>query len=144
MTPAVFVVDTNVVAGGLITARGGSPVAVVLDAMVSGSLVYLLSLEVLAEYRSVLLRPKLVERHGLTESEVDRLLVELAANAMWREPEGGARAPDRGDDHLSALLAAYPGSVLVTGEGLLPDNPPTPGAVISPRTCVDRFLAAER
>ena len=82
MSPPVFVIDTNVVAAGLITGADRSSVAFILDAMLSGSLVHLLSPALLAEYRSVLLRPKLTKLHGLAEAEVDRLLVELTANAM--------------------------------------------------------------
>jgi putative PIN family toxin of toxin-antitoxin system len=137
MAPPVFVVDTNVVVAGLITGADRSPVALILDAMLSGSLLYLLSPELLAEYRSVLLRPKLTKLHGLTEAEVDSLLVELTSNAMWREPKPASPAPDHGDDHLWALLGAYAGSILITGDRLLLENPPARSSVISPKTCVD-------
>lgn len=140
MSLPVFVVDTNVVVAGLITGADRSPVALILDAMLSGSLLYLLSPELLAEYRSVLLRPKLIKLHGLAEAEVDRLLVELTANAMWREPNHASPAPDRGDDHLWALLGAYAGSILITGDRLLLENPPARSSVISSKTCVDSFL----
>jgi len=141
MTPPVFVVDTNVVVAGLITGADRSPVALIMDAMLSGSLLYLLSPELLAEYRSVLLRPKLTKLHGLTEAEVDRLLVELTANAMWREPKPAS--PARGDDHLWALLNAYAGSILITGDRLLLENPPARSSVISPKTCVDSLLGLD-
>ncbi len=143
MTPAVFVVDTNVVVAGLITGSSQSPVAMILDAMLSGTLLYLLSPVLLDEYRSVLLRPKLTELHGLAEAEVDRLLVELAANALWREPKPASPAPDRGDDHLWALLGAFSGSILITGDRLLLEHPPAESSTISPKTCVDRFLVAD-
>jgi len=141
MTPPVFVVDTNVVVAGLITGADRSPVALILDAMLSGLLLYLLSPDLLAEYRSVLLRPKLTKLHGLTEAEVDRLLVELTANAMWREPKPASPAPDRSDDHLWALLSAYAGSILISGDRLLLENPPARSSVISPKTCVDSLLS---
>ena len=38
MTPPAFVVDTNVAVAGLITGAARSPVALILDAMLSGSL----------------------------------------------------------------------------------------------------------
>lgn len=139
MSPPVFVVDTNVVVAGLITGSGDSPVASVLDAMLSGALLCLLSPALLDEYRSVLLRPKLVKLHGLAEVEVDQLLVELTANAIWREPTSAAPAPDRGDDHLWALLGAYSGSILITGDRLLLENPPVRSSVMSPKTWVDSF-----
>jgi hypothetical protein len=82
MSPPVFVVDTNAVVAGLVTGSSRSPVALVLDAMLSGTLVFLLSPALLDEYRSVLSRPKLVKLHGLTEAQMDQLLVELTANAI--------------------------------------------------------------
>lgn len=143
MTPQVFVVDTNVVVAGLITGSNNSPVALVLDAVLAGALLYLLSPELLDEYRSVLLRPKLAKLHGLKEADIDCLLVELTANAMWSEPKAGSFAPDRGDDHLWALLGAHLESILVTGDRLLLENPPTGVSVISPKTRVEHFLAAK-
>ena len=143
MTPLVFVVDTNVVAAGLITGAGRSPVALILDAMLSGSLLYLLSLDLLAEYRSVLLRPKLIKLHGLTELEIDRLVVELTSNAMWREPKPAPSAPDPGDDHLWALLDSYLGSVLITVDHLLLENPPVKSSVVSPKTYVNSLLGLD-
>lgn len=135
MTPQVFVVDTNVVVAGLLSRATDSPVARILDAMLSGELVYLLSPDLLAEYRIVLMRPKLAKQHALSENEVDALLAELAANAMWGEPgEGKAAAPDAGDDHLWALLDTYRGSVLITGDMLLREEPPEHHSVISPRS----------
>lgn len=143
MSLPVFVVDTNVVVVGLITGADGSLVAFILGAMLSGSLLYLLSPELLTEYRSVLLKPKLTTPHGSAEAEVDRLLVELTANAIWREPKLASPVPDRRDDHLWALLGAYAGSILITGDRLLLENPPTRSSVISPKTCVERFLSVD-
>jgi len=142
MSPPVFVIDTNVVVAGLITGSSHSPVASVLDAMLSGTLLYLLSSALLDEYCSVLLRPKLARLHGLTEVQIDQLLVELTANAIWREPKPSSPAPDRGDDHLWALLSAFRGSILVTGDGLLLENPPKPGSVISPATWFNDFAGS--
>ena len=142
MSPTVFVVDTNVVVAGLITGSSQSPVVSVLNGMLSGSMVFLLSPALLDEYRSVLSRPKLVKLHGLTETQLDQLLVELTANAIWREPKRGSPAPDRGDDHLWALLSAYSGSILVTGDRLLLENPPKQSSVISPTTWLNDFVSS--
>jgi putative PIN family toxin of toxin-antitoxin system len=137
MTSRLFIVDTNVLVAGLITSQPSSATAQVLDAMLDGRLLYLLSSPLLKEYRQVLLRPKLARRHGLSESEVDRLLTELTANALWREPTElpHAAAPDPGDDHLWALLASAPGAVLVTGDQLLVDNSRANAAVITVSAC---------
>ncbi|TCO73736.1 putative toxin-antitoxin system toxin component, PIN family [Chromatocurvus halotolerans] len=131
MRPPV-VVDTNVVVAGLITGAKESPVVVILDAMLSGQLLYLLSPALLAEYRAVLLRPKLTALHGLVVADVDQLLVELTANGIWREPAAAPHAPDRNDDHLWELLHDFPGSALITGDRLLQEKPPAGISVISP------------
>lgn len=137
MSP-LFIVDTNVVVAALITSEADSPTAKVLDAMLDGRLVYLLSPELLREYRAVLLRPRLARAHGLTESEIDTLLTELVANAIWRDPPDDAEhpAPDPQDAHLWALMAGEPAAVLVTGDRLLQDNPHPNGSVISPAACM--------
>ena len=144
MTPQVFVVDTNVVAAGLITSSADSPVAAVLDAMLAGTLLYLLSTSLLGEYQAVLSRPKLSALHGLSQREIEQLLVELTGNAIWRDPQGGPPAPDRGDDHLWALLRAHPGSTLITGDRLLLEQPPEGASVITPRSWLDLLPGSTR
>ena len=139
MSPPVFVIDTNVVVAGLLTSSTHSPVASILDAMLSGTLIFLLSPALLTEFRSVLVRPRLIKLHDLTEAEIDRLLIELTANAIWCEPKPSSPAPDRTDDHLWALPHAYPGSILITGDQLLLEHPPQQSAVISPRAWLDNF-----
>ena len=114
----ICVVDTNVVVSGLIVADSSSPPARILNAMIDGSLMYLMSPELLDEYAAVLGRPALVRIHGRTRDELDRLLTELVANSIWREPTATTGAPDPGDNHLWALLASEPNghnSLRVTG-----------------------------
>jgi putative PIN family toxin of toxin-antitoxin system len=137
VTPPVAVVDTNVLVAGLLTRDLSSPVARVLDGMLGGSFPFVLSPALLREYREVLLRPAIVRRHGLANREVDAILTEITANARWREPSSTAQAPDRGDNHLWALLAAQPGAVLVTGDRLLLNTPPALAAVLSARSFVE-------
>ena len=136
----VCVVDTNVVVSGLISSDKESPTIFVLDAMLGGGLVYLLSQELLNEYSTVLRRPKLLRLHGLSGQDIDRLLTHLVANAMWREPAIMGDAPDSADGHLWALLATFPGTVLITGDQLLIKEPPSPSSVISPRRFRDVYL----
>lgn len=138
MTPGFFIVDTNVLVAGLITGQAASPTAVVVDAMLDGRLVYMLSPALLQEYRSVLLRPQLTRMHGLSEMEIDALLTEIVANAVWREPpdDDAHTAPDPQDRHLWALLACEPAVVLVTGDRLLIERPRPGSFVVSPGACV--------
>ena len=138
MTRKVFVVDTNVVVSGMISVDPRSPPSQILDAMLDGRLLYLMSGALLSEYSAVLQRPGMVRLHQRTDNEIDQLLTDLAANAVWREPSTSDAVPDKGDNHLWALLASQPGSRLVTGDHLLLDNPPRPGSVVTPRDIVGR------
>jgi putative PIN family toxin of toxin-antitoxin system len=114
------VVDTNVVVAGLLTIDATSPTVRILDLMLSGSLRFLLSIELLTEYREVLLRPKIARGHGLSADEVDRVLAALVLQAALREiaPPAAGLSP-RGDEHVVALLAVDPSAVLVTGDRAL-------------------------
>ena len=141
MISAVLVVDTNIVVSGLIGSDRSSPPALIVDAMLDGRLVYLMSEQLLNEYSSVLRRESLVRLHGLNSRELDLLLTYLVANAMWRKPVVAPDAPDFGDQHLWDLLAAYPQSRLVTGDQALLKKPPAGVSVVSPRHLVDTILA---
>lgn len=140
--PRIFVVDTNILVAGLISGQPDSPTAQVVDAMLDGRLIYLLSPELLQEYRLVLLRPKLLRLHGLDEEQIDQLLTEITANAIWHEtlPEITGHAPDPGDEHLLTLLAAESFAALITGDRLLLKQPPSHNAVFSPANYVEFFL----
>ena len=141
MTQPVAVIDTNVVVSGLVTGEPASPTAAVLDGMLRGGFTYLLSVDLLAEYRAVLLRPRIRGRHGLGETEVEVLLTEIALNGSVRDPPPMTGAvPDAGDRHLWALLQSDAAAVLVTGDDALLKHPPERGRVVSPR----RFLSVLR
>jgi len=134
--PPLAAVDTNIVVAGLLTRDPTSPVARVLDGMLAGRFAYVLSPDLLKEYRAVLLRPAIARRHGLTAREVDAVLTELVANARWREPASGPAAPDPGDGHLWALLGRSD-VVLVTGDRILLEKPPATGSVLSARSFLE-------
>ena len=141
MSASAAVIDTNVLVAGLITADLQAPTARIVDAMIAGAFPFLLSLELLAEYRAVLLRPRIRSRHGLGEEEVDALLVGLTANAAMREPgQAGAGAVDV-DGHLLALVATHGGAVLVTGDQALFDRAPA-GRALSPANFVIHLAQA--
>ncbi len=140
MKPPPAVIDTNVLVSGLITTGGQSPVCIILDAMLEGRFTFLVSAELLDEYREVLLQPRISKLHGLSEEEVDKILTEVVTNGIWREPIGSEAAPAPGDSHLWRLLNTQAGSVLVTGDRLLLQQPPVFASVISPATFVGEFL----
>ena len=111
--------------------------ALVLDGMLGARFVFLLSEHLLAEYRAVLLRPAIRDRHGLAEAEVDELLAEIVRNGIVRDPRrSDENAPDRHDQHLWDLAGSEPGAVLVTGDLELAKNPPAGAQVLSPREFV--------
>ena len=125
------------IVAALIGSDSKAPPAQILEAMLDGSLRYLMSGDLLTEYGSVLRRPRLVRLHGRSEEEIDRLLSELTANAIWREAPAGDTAPDAYDNHLWALLASWTGSRLVTGGRLLVEGTSAGRLVPSPRDLVN-------
>ena len=145
MTSGVCVVDTNVIVSGLIGADPNSPPSRILDAMLDGGIIYLMSDELLDEYSCVLRRPGLVRLHGLTGEELDRLLADLVANAMWRVSAAGVtlRTPEISTcGHCSpaiprgASLRAT-GFFLKTRQAASPSFPHAPLPIVScPRNSV--------
>ena len=133
MSP-IFIIDTNVVVAELLTSRADSPVAQVLDGMLRASFRFVLTEALLAEYRQVLLRPKLLKLHGLAEAEVDQILTDLALHAIVSPAPPQMDkfvAPDPGDQFLWNLLASRDDLVLVTGERLLLQAGPLQARVMS-------------
>lgn len=117
---AAVIIDTSVVVAGLLTAAPRAPTARILDGMLWARFPFLLSVDLLAEYRRVLLRPRISERHGLSEAEIDVILLRIAENAMVSDPGRSTSVPpDPGDQLLWDIMAAHPGSVLVTGDKAL-------------------------
>ena len=140
MTRPAVIVDTNVVVAGLLTSHDASPVARILDGMLGAAFPFVLSEALLAEYHAVLVRPGLRKQHGLTISEVETLLTDLAQHAIILAPVAAAQpAPDPGDQLLWDLLAARADLVLVTGDKLLLQDAAMAGRSISPQA----FVAAE-
>jgi uncharacterized protein len=130
---------SNVVVSGLLTRSPEAPTAAILDGTPAGAFLFLLSDELLAAYRRVLLRPGLQRLHGLVEGEVDVILEELALNGAHRKPRPSSeRSPDPDDRHLWDLWACEPGAVPVTGDRLLLENPPPSVRVLSPREFIGR------
>jgi len=132
------IVDTNVVVAGLITSTVDSPVVRVLDGMLEARFPCVISELLLQEYRRVLLRPKIARLHGLTPMEVDGLMLEIAHHAIVLTTVPAPPAPDPGDQHLWALLAARPDLILVTGDKRLVTHASMLGRVCSPGDFLSR------
>lgn len=136
MSRPPVIIDTNVMVAGLLTARDDSPVARILDGMLVAAFPFVISEPLLAEYRTVLVRPSLRKLHGLTVAEVEAILTDLAQHAIVLTPVAGLPAPDPGDQLLWNLLAAKPDLLLVTGDKLLQKDTGMRGRVISARAFV--------
>jgi putative PIN family toxin of toxin-antitoxin system len=136
LTPAI--IDTNVLVAGLLTAEPKAPTARILDGMLQGDFPFVLSVDLLAEYRTVLLRERISKHLGLTADQFDAILTAVAANAIVREPRSSEEpAPEPGDQHLCDLLAAVASAVLVTGDKRLLENPPASREILGPGQFLD-------
>jgi putative PIN family toxin of toxin-antitoxin system len=136
-----FVIDTNVVVAGLLTAHADSPVARILDGMLGAAFAFVLSQALLTEYRTVLVRPHLRKLHGLSEAEIDVILMDIARHAIVLTPMETVQAPaapDPGDQFLWNLLATRVDLVLVTGDKLLLKD-----ALMQPRVISPQMFAAQ-
>jgi putative PIN family toxin of toxin-antitoxin system len=126
------IVDTNVVVAGLLTAQAASPVARILDGMLTAAFPIVVSPALLAEYHAVLVRPALRKLHGLSVKQIETILTDLAQHAIVLEPVAGPPAPDAGDQLLWDLLAARAELRLVTGDKLLLQGFGMRGRVLTP------------
>ncbi|MBK8104242.1 MAG: putative toxin-antitoxin system toxin component, PIN family [Betaproteobacteria bacterium] len=143
MSRQAVVVDTNVVVAGLLTGNAASPVARILDGMLAATFPFVVSEALLAEYRTVLVRPALRKLHGLTVAEVEALLTDIAQHAIVPVPmavpvaPAAQPAPDPGDQGLRDLLAARADLLLATGDkALLADRGMQP-RVVTPLSFVE-------
>ena len=138
--PAV-IVDTNVVVAGLLTGNDASPAlaksARILDGMLAAAFPFVVSEALLAEYRTVLVRPGLRKLHGLTVAEVETLLTDIAQHAIVLVPVAAPPAPDPGDQFLWELLAARADLLLVTGDKALQRDAGMRPRVVSPQSFVE-------
>jgi predicted nucleic acid-binding protein len=139
MRRAAVIVDTHVVVAGLPTANDASPVARILDGKLAAVFPFVLSEALLAEYRTVPVRPKMRKLHPLTVAEVETILTDMAEPAIVLNPplRVAPAAPDPGDPFLWwDLLAARADRLLVTGEGRLRQDSGMQGRVIAPQAFV--------
>lgn len=112
-----FVVDTNVVVSGLITAEASAPSVRVLERMLTGDFTFVLSPDLIRHYETTLNRPSLAGVHGLHRWQIETLVTVLTANAVIRDPaRSQIRASGPADQYLIDLVTADPQHVLVAGD----------------------------
>lgn len=139
---AFFIIDTDVLLAGLLTSHADSPVARILDGMLGAAFSFVLSEALLAEYRAVLVLPRLCKLHGLSDAEIDVILMDIARHAIVLTPVRTAAtpgAPDPGDQFLWDLLATRADLMLVTGDKLLLQDEAMRQRVILPQTFVTKL-----
>ena len=127
---------------GLLTAHDDSPVARILDGMLGAQFPFVVSELLLAEYRAVLLRPRLCKLHRLSTADVDVILTDCARHAIVMAPSSTMPvplAPDPGDQFLWNLLATHADLLLVTGDQLLQSDKTMQQRIISPQAFVARL-----
>lgn len=132
MSRLPVIVDTSVVVAGLVTAQASSPGGRILESMLAAAFTFVVSPALLAEYHVVLVRPALRKLHGLTVTQIEIILTELAQHAIVLEPVAGPLAPDPGDQLLWDLLAARAELLLVTDDKLLLKDTSMRGRVLTP------------
>jgi uncharacterized protein len=137
MSRQAVIIDTNVVVAGLLTSNVTSPAARILDGMLAAAFSFVVSEALLAEYRAVLVRPALRKLHGLTVTELELLLTDIAQHAIVLPPGAGSPAPDPGDQLLWDLLAARADLLLITGDKALQDDAAMRARVLSPRAFME-------
>ncbi len=138
MSRQAVIVDTNVLVAGLLTGNDASPTARILDGMLAAAFPFVVSEALLAEYRTVLVRPGLRKLHGLTIAEVETLLTDIAQHAIVLLPTAAPPAPDPGDQMLWDLLAAKSDLLLVTGDRAPLGDAAMQGRVVSPKAFAER------
>ena len=139
---AFFIIDTDVLLAGLLTSHADSPVARILDGMLGAAFSFVLSEALLAEYRAVLVLPRLCKLHGPSDAEIDVILMDIARHAIVLTPVRTAAtpgAPDPGDQFLWDLLATRADLMLVTGDKLLLQDEAMRQRVILPQTFVTKL-----
>ena len=140
MSPFPIIVDTNVLVSGMLTAEPTAPTRVIVDRMLSGSIRFVMSVTLLEEYSAVLRRVRIRKLHGLSDGEIDTILVDVAQHAIVLSPAVARTAPDRNDQHLWDLLHAREDLRLVTGDLLLQRSGDFADRILSPRNYVEILL----
>jgi len=109
------VVDVNVLVRAMIRPQG--TVGPVLDRLRGGDYVFLYSEPVLAELVDVLGRPRIREKYGVTDEDVEAILALLLIRGELVTPELSiAVCRDPKDDMILELAVAGHADLIVTGD----------------------------
>jgi putative PIN family toxin of toxin-antitoxin system len=144
------VIDTNVWVSAVISPTG--PPAKVRDAFLDGLFEALVCDKMIEEVLDVLRRPRIRDKYGIPEAEIDevgRVLGRLSTRAT-PEPAGySLRDPE--DDYLLELAVTGEADFIVTGDGDLQGDDDLPAflagkgiGVVSPREFISLLGSVDR
>lgn len=110
------VLDTNVVVSGIIKEEG--PAGQILRLLIQDrKFISITSLDILAEIREVLPRPKIRKYHGWTNEQIDAFVTFLYAQSVVTEGKLAVKiARDPQDDKLLACATEGTADYLVSGD----------------------------
>ena len=111
-----------------------------MDAVRLGVVISVASAELVAEWRAVAVRPRVLRYIRKSPDETLGAIAALETLSTILAPgRASILPPDLKDTHLWDLLHSDSTSVLVTGDGPLLTAPFGPGRVITPREAVGRL-----
>lgn len=135
-------VDTNVLISAFLGQAGRTAPQQIVAAGIKGRFRPVCCDEILLEFRSVALRPKLIKLHRQGPAEVERFLQRWVQRSMHRRaPKAPLAAPDPQDQMLWDLLAADSDLLLVTGDLKLLNSRDFAGRKLSPATLLTSHLS---
>jgi len=111
-----IVVDTNLIISGVI-APTGNPYAL-LQAWRRGEVALITSSEIIAEVERVLHKPRLRQRYGLTDEQIQGVVDELQSGAIQAVPLSSLpiQSRDPNDDMFLAVALGAAATFLVSGD----------------------------
>jgi len=125
------VLDPGVLIAALLSPAGAP--AQILRKWIDGELDLIVSPKLLAELRTVLLRPKFSRYVTVDEANAYLNLIEQTATVVPDPPPLPGASPDPGDDYLIALAEAAAARYLVSGDPHLTGLRRTQPPVVTPR-----------
>ena len=108
------VIAADCIVAGTLAATGAA--SQLLDLWHEGEFEVIACPQLVKEVREALLRPRIADRHGLTQDEVDELVGRLQQESIWvRDPVEPPRVvpKDAGDGYLVALAVGNDADALV-------------------------------
>lgn len=136
------VLDANVIISGIIAPRGAS--AAILDAWHAEKIEVVTCPGLIGEVAEKLALPRIREKYGLSDSEIQSILIRLSQSARIVPGQLALTPapPDRDDIMVVSTAVEANADYIVTGDkGLLEFDPQCPCPIVSPRQFCKLFLA---